>query len=394
MAATRQHPVPMSPPHDVCVAVISDLSTDARVWKEARTLRDAGYAVALIGCRYESPETVRTCREGIDVVEVPLGTREGRVSLSQRAGALLGVWREIWSTPARVYHAHNIHVLPASWATAKRRRARLVYDAHELYGAIAVGDSLKRRLVAWPSRLAEGFAVAQADAVITTNASRAIALQARHGLREIVVLANVPQLVDPVEPRNPGFPPDVPILLYQGGIYAHARPFAETIEALQRLNGVHLAIVGFGRAKEIAQIRRWAAEGGVDERVHILPQQPFDALVGSAALATVGLVPIKPVDLGHVLGDTNKLYEYLMAGLPVIASDMPEIRRVVHEGSPRVGELFDPEDPESIARAYRRVTADPEQYRRRRIEARRIALERYNWGIEEQRLRELYEGIA
>lgn len=383
----------MSPRYDVCAAVISDLSTDARVWKQVRSLRDAGYAVILIGCRYEIAETIRSRQEGIDVVEVPLGSRQGRVSARGRAETLLAIWREVHGTAARVYHAHNIHVIPACWLASRRRGMPLIYDAHELYGQVKAGDRLRRRATARIGRLAEAFAVTQADAVITTNASRVIALQARHGLCPIEVLANVPARVHPLEPWDPGFPPGVPILLYQGGIYARAHAFAETIEALKILEDVHFVVVGFGRQDDLELVGKWAVQAGVAERVHLLAQLPFDRLVSSAALATVGLVPIKPVDLGHVLGDTNKLHEYLMAGLPVIASDMPEIRRVVRQGSPPVGELFDGEDPISIADAYRRVTADPHAYQARKREARRLATELHHWGVEETRLRSLYQRL-
>ena len=80
-----------------------------------------------------------------------------------------------------------------------------------------------------------------------------------------------------------------------------------------------------------------------------------------------------------------------MAGLPVVASDIPEVRKVVVAGSPPVGELFDPGSPESIADAVRTVLADG--YEERRAEARRLALARYNWAVEERGLRGLYRQL-
>jgi glycosyltransferase involved in cell wall biosynthesis len=140
-------------------------------------------------------------------------------------------------------------------------------------------------------------------------------------------------------------------------------------------------------------ITRWSLEARVSDRVHILPPLPFDQLVHAASLATVGIVPLAGVDLNYLLGDTNKLHEYLMAGVPVIASDLPEVRRVVTQGEPHVGELFDPTDSSSIAEAYRRVVSSPESYRRRREEARRIARERHHWGVEEQHLVRVYDRL-
>ena len=379
--------------YDVCAAVIGDLSVDARVWKEVSSLVGDGRTVKLIGCAYNANRVRRETRHGADVVEVPLGPMSVTPTLSRKVRLLLTVWGEIERTEARVYHSHNVHVFAACWASARRHHGKLVYDAHELWGEKRQGDGLGRRIAVRASRELEGFAVSRADAVITTNPSRLLALQARHGLREIHVLANVPDLVEVIEPCDPGYPQGAEILLYQGGIYAEERPFRECLQALRLLPDVHFVIVGFGRDSQIELVRKWAVAAGVAARVHVLPAVPFERLVHTAALATVGLVPLTSVDLNYHLGDTNKLHEYLMAGLPVIASDIPEVRRVATQGDPPVGELFEAKDPASIAAAYKRVVSDPETYRRRREEARRLAKERHHWGIESEHLLALYERL-
>ena len=391
----------MSPaPPDVCVAVISDLSLDARVWKQVRSLSALGYRVRLIGCRYDIPSTVRREQEGVEVVEVPMGTR-ARVSLVGRLRTLVTVCREILRTRARVYHAHNVHVAPVAWVAARTRRARLVYDGHELYGevvrvdddGVTLAPGTQERLAAKASWLVERAMVRHADGVVTTNGSRARILAERHGRNGIDVLQNVPLPVERVEPLDPGFPPDVPVLLYQGGIYARGRAFRQTIEALRLLDDVHFAILGFGRDADLALVREWSEDAGVADRVRLYPPRPFDELVRTAAAATVGIVPLLPLDINNVYGDTNKLYEYLMAGLPVVASDLPELRATVSAGDPPVGEVFEPTSPESIADAVTRVLADRATYEARRTEARRLALERFNWRVEETALARLYDRL-
>jgi len=376
---------------DVCAAVVSDLTFDARVWKEARSLADAGYRVCLIGCKYELPASHRRSEGPIQVVEIPLGTRQGRISVVGRAVTLLRVWLAVIRTPARAYHAHNIHVGPAAWLASRPRRAKLVYDAHELYSEASGGLPLPQ-LTARITRFVERFMVRRSDAVFTTNFSRVEHLRELYGRESIEMLANVPRRVDDVVPLDPGYPSGAPIILYQGGIYARARAFRETLEALATLTDVHFVIIGFGRDHDIQLVRRWADECGVAGRVHLLPPRPFDELVRTAAGASVGLVPIKATGTNHRLGDTNKLFEYLMAGLPVAASDLPEIRRVVTQGDPPVGELFNPNSPLSIADAIQRVLTDT-AYDRRRQEARRLALERFNWEIEERRLIGVYQTV-
>jgi len=370
---------------------VSDLTFDARVWKEATSLTAGGYTVKLIGCRYDLGRTVRRSHRGVDVVEVSLGTR-ARVSLPRRAVTLLRIWVEIVRTRARVYHAHNIHVAPPAWAASRLRRAKLVYDAHELYGE-PHSRGVIARVAARVSGRTERFVVRRSDVVITTNASRAEALHKRYGREDVAVLANVPVRVEKVVPLDPGYPQGVPVALYQGGIYARSRAFREVIAAVADLD-VHLVIIGFGREADVQLVQRWADEYAVSAKVHLLPPRPFEELVRTAAAASIGLVPVKADSLNNYLGDTNKLFEYLMAGLPVAASDLPEIRRVVTQGDPPVGEIFDPSSPASIAEAIRRVLSDEAAYELRRKEARRLALEQFNWNLEERRLLGLYEPLV
>ncbi|MDQ3933430.1 MAG: glycosyltransferase family 4 protein [Actinomycetota bacterium] len=379
--------------YDVCMAVVSDLAFDARVWKEARSVAGSGRSVLLIGCAYEIDRTRERSVDGIDVVEVPLGSRTGSVSPLKRAATLLGLWLRVLRAKADAYHSHNVHPGLPMLLASRLRRAGLVYDAHELYGEGFRPERIAR-LVARGSAALERLMVGAADAVITTNPSRAKVLNERYGRDDVVVLGNVPMRVDDVEPLDPGYPAERRTLLYQGGIYAHSRAFREAIQALHELDDVDLIVLGFGREGDLELIREWAREEGLADRVHLLPPRPFDELVRTAAAATVGLVPIRADNVSNSLGDTNKLYEYLMAGLPMAASDLPEIRRVATAGDPPVGEVFDPASPQSLATAVRRILDDPAGYEARRREARRLALEQFNWQEEERKLLAIYSPLV
>ena len=78
----------------------------------------------------------------------------------------------------------------------------------------------------------------------------------------------------------------------------------------------------------------------------------------------------------------------MMADVPLIGSDSPGIGRIVEET--RTGEVCDPEDPEALAAAMRRILDDPDRYRKGLKEARA----RYNWEVEEAKLLALYEGLG
>ena len=377
---------------DVCSVVVSDLRYDARVWKQARALAAAGYGVSLLGFTYEIDGRRERVEGSIRISELPFGSRT-KVSRLGRVRSLLALWVATVRTNARVYHCHNVHPAPAVWLASRLRGSKFVYDAHELYGDADDPSSIPQRIAAAVTFRVERFMIRRSAAVVTTNEARAQVLRERHGREAIVVLPNVPPRIERIEPIDPGFPKGVKVLLYQGGIYPQYG-IAEAIEAVTLLAGVDLVILGFGREAELERLRGIAADHGVADRVHFLGPRPFGELARTAASADVGLVPIKPLNINLRLGDTNKIHDYLMGGLPVVASDLPEIRRVAGSGHPPVGELFEPESPASLAAAVERMFADDEVYAARRLEARRLALEEYSWESVSPRLIGIYERIG
>ena len=106
------------------------------------------------------------------------------------------------------------------------------------------------------------------------------------------------------------------------------------------------------------------------------------------ARSIAGLVLFHP-EPNHVNAQPNKLFEYMSAGLPVIASDFPLWRAIVREHD--CGLCVDPRDPQAIAEAMRTLAADPEGARRMGMNGRRAVLATFNWQQEETRLLELYE---
>jgi glycosyltransferase involved in cell wall biosynthesis len=376
--------------YDVCASVISDLQFDARVWKEARSLAGAGRSVSLCGPVFDIERAARRRdMSGLDVHEFPFGNRRGGKSYPRRISAVLRVWASVLRTDARVYHAHDIHVAPPAWVASRLRGARLVYDAHELWTE-PEAPGPRARIASLGQSLLERLMVTTSDAVFTTNDSRAQTLTQRYGRTDVTVLANVPSLTAELDASAAERTNGKRTVLYMGRIMARSRAFFETIQALRHLDdNVELAVIGFGWESQRDQIREWARDLGVVRRVHLLAPMPFDQLAHAASAAHVGLVPIYGETLSDRLGDTNKLHEYLMGGVPVVASDLPEIRRVVTMGEPQVGELFDPRSPESIARAVAKVIDDP-HYEDRRKEARRLAEEYFNWTVEERKLLDVY----
>jgi glycosyltransferase involved in cell wall biosynthesis len=124
-----------------------------------------------------------------------------------------------------------------------------------------------------------------------------------------------------------------------------------------------------------------ATSRGLAERVRFDGPVPNAALLAYSAGADVGLCLIRNSSRSYYLSLPNKLFEYVMAGVPQVTSDFPEMGAVVRRYG--VGEVCDPDDPGSVARAVRRIVDDPDA----------AAAAELPWGAEEPRLLALYDSI-
>ena len=285
-----------------------------------------------------------------------------------------------------VLHAHDVNTLPTAWVAARLTGARLVYDAHEI-STDREGYHRVRGLVgAIEKRL-----MPRAVATITTTEARAKFFARAYRIPRPTVLQNRPRLDLP--PRNDrlrrelGFVEPWPIVLYQGGLQ-QGRGLARLVEAAASIEGAYFAFVGSGRLA--GPLAAQVDSLGIGERVKFVAAVPLSELPSYSASADIGVQPIENTCLNHFTTDSNKLFEYVMAGLPVVASDLPEIRRIVRDHD--LGLLVRAGDTDELAGAIRRLVAEPElreTYARNAARAARIL----NWEDQEESLRELYRRV-
>jgi glycosyltransferase involved in cell wall biosynthesis len=374
----------------VLMAVVSDIFTDARVRREATALAEAGHEVCVIGFDYSVNKATRRHEDGVEYQLFPFPSRN-RPRWARIVGFAV-FWmraaREIMRRPADVIHSHNLHLAVPCAVAARRRRIPLVYDAHEVVDVMLSGMS--RRF----GNRYEDLMWHRADAVITTNDTRALHLERLHGGPLPTVVGNYPKApaqLAPVDLRSRcGIPDDALILIYQGGFYVHARCFDRVAEALRSRPKWHFVLIGFGSESSIDLLRQQMEEAGIGDRAHILPPVAAPELLHYTAGADAGVVPLLPV-VGNELGDTNKLFEYLLVGKPAIGSDFPEIRRAILDNPiGPVGAVFDPDDIASIGAAVDDLESNLEAYRSR---AGDVGHRYYSWATEQQKLVAVYSRL-
>jgi glycosyltransferase involved in cell wall biosynthesis len=394
------------------------LTYDGRVLRHAEALAAAGHEVALIGVI--GPNDAAAALPALPAVRVyRLDRRRQGVlprlfwlsSAARRhlAGALVRLLGpatplgELMVAPAavelaaaaawldaEVYHANDLDTLvPAAWAAGLRRRP-YIYDAHELYAdenPYLSGDERRAR------RSVEERLARRARAVLTVNELLADELLARYAIPRPVAVRNVPPLVElPMETAAETDAARPLRLLYHGSWVGLEQPGLDAaLQAVAELPGVQLTLRGGMRNPAALRSRLRAL--GIADRVALLPPLPgAEALVRAAIREShdIGLSVHLPDCLSRRLATSSKVFEYLMAGLAVVATDQQGNRHILDESC---AAFFTPGDAADLLRALRGLAGDRPRLLAARAAARRRAESLFCWEREQRRLLDLYADL-
>jgi len=393
---------------------------DRRILQEAATLQRAGHRVTILsGFACEHPDASET-GEGV-VVKRYVYDWVDRRRVRDWPWLPLVAWQAVRmlyrfaDTPEPldlfilekalehgfdVVHAHDFPVLRAAVLAARERDVPVVYDTHEFYPVQSVlPKRVQRRYLALERRL-----MRECRQVITVNPYLARMMARVHGVPEPLVLLNAAPLPDgdtddaalvraipgalQQKRSEAGLPGDRFLFLFQGWL-SRERNLMAMLEAMPSVDPrAHLVVVGYGAYLD--DMRAAARRLGIERRVTFTGRVENDALRRITPLADVGLIPYAAVDEMHRYCSPNKLYEFIVAGLPIIANDLPYLRDVV--AGYGLGWLGAIESPEVLAALMNEAMRD-----RAELEAKRAnalsARERINWAAEGAKLVALYDQI-
>jgi glycosyltransferase involved in cell wall biosynthesis len=276
------------------------------------------------------------------------------------------------------YEAHDLPPLLPAVLAAKLRRRPVLYRAHELWSETHARVRFARF---W--RLLDRALVPHCDEVVTPDERRSAIYRDEFRARHTpLTVRNCPPWRAPAEStalreelRRRGVHAST-VVLYQG-LVDSMRCIEELAEASRAFDhGVVLTVVGSGTG-------RWANPAAAlagHPRVVVLGRVPYAELPALTASADLGVMLYRNDCRNNYLCAPNKVFEYMMMGLPVVAPGFPGIRALV-EGED-VGLCVDPEDPAEIAAAVNRLARDATARARMRGNGLRLSRERYNWELE------------
>lgn len=358
---------------------------DTRIFlKQCRSLAAAGYRVTLVVADGQGDEV----REGVRIRDVGT-TAGGRLARILRTARAVGC--EAVRTGATVFHLHDPELMPVG-LRLKRLGYTVVFDAHEDFPKQLLSKHYMGRggayVVSSLARVYERYACQRFDAIVTaTSYIRDKFLRINP---ESLDINNYPMVQEFVPPDGNGDFSDIDssTVCYVGGV-GTIRGIIEMVKAIElTAKGTRLAVAGpFSEQQVFDQVRLLPGWENVEYRGVLDRTGVRDMLHTSIA----GIVTLHPT-INYIDALPVKMFEYMSAGIPVIASHFPLWREIV-EGS-HCGICVDPQNPREIAAAIDYLVSHPDDAQRMGANGRRAVEERYNWNVEEKKLLALYDKLT
>lgn len=354
---------------------------DIRIFhKEAKSLVRAGYDVILIA-QHKRDETI----DGVSIIALP--------NPANRFMRILGLtwltFRLAIKQKADVYHFHDPELIPVGVVLKLLTSARVIYDVHEDVPKQILTKrwirSYLRQLIAVSVDIFEKSLANIFDAIIVATEE----ISDKFKKLNPIVVHNFPDVqMFPIKPQihNSG---TEKTLVYIGGI-SRIRGVEEMIRAMEHvyyLHNINLLLIG-GYEPQDLKMELQVLPGY--QKVKLLGPLSWEKAWAIAKNAVAGLVLFHPVP-NHQRSLPNKLFEYMAAGIPVVASNFPLWREII-EGN-HCGICVDPLKPKEIGAAIESLISNPKEANAMGENGRKAVTEKYNWAIEEAKLLKLYEDL-
>ena len=386
-------------PIRLCMHVRGVVRLDHRVMREATALRDAGFAVTILDLEDDLTRPAEEDLGGIHVKHImkpnwllPARSRVGHLIKSTQK--LVYTTIQLIRMPADVYHAHDDNALAACYFAARWHRKLLIFDAHE-FPLNSLSDIrrswLRALLINVFTRMLRNCA-----GIITVSPPIAQEICHLYHIPQVSLIRNLP--VYQALPKSDrlrqhlGLSPSVKVVLFQGNIDPN-RGLDKLVHAAKFLDrDIVIVIMGKGVGVTPSELEALAESEGVTEGIRIIPPVPYEELLNWTASADIGLIVSSPdYSLNVRMSLPNKLFEYLMAGLPVLSSQLPAIAEVINTYD--VGQIVSSLVPAEIAAAINAMLEDQAALERMHRNALEAAQHEFYWEKERLQLLQLYDEI-
>lgn len=352
---------------------------DHRIFrKECRSLARAGFDVTVIG-----PHPQDAVEELVRIKSVKKHTSK----LARMTRTVWNVLREAQKSNADIYHFHDPELIPVGLILRSRGR-RVIYDVHEDFPRDILFKAYlprwSRRFLGWLMELLEAAACKRFSAIVCVTPAISERLQSANSMT--VTVYNYPYPQELISENSSPWESRQLAAAYVGTITPQ-RGILEMVQAISYLPdslGATLEIAGDIVPEEVRKLPGWSRV-----RFHgALDQLSTYRLLRNARVGLICMHPIQTfVDCMPV-----KIFEYMGAGLPVIASDFPLWREMLSGIDCAL--FVDPLDPRQIARAIEYLLTNPEQAEEMGRRGQAAVAKQFNWDTQARKLVNLYSTLA
>lgn len=365
----------------VIVSVINDLVTDQRVNKSCLTLQKAGYEVLLVG---------RKQRKSPPMDERPYASH--RMKLLFEKGPCFYAEYNIRLFFFLLFHRANIllsndldTVLP-NFFVSRMKGIKMIYDSHEYF--TETPELIHRPKVQRVWKRIEEFAIPKLDEMITVCDSIADLFHEKYGVKVHVIRNIPPQKALPPkgDKAELGLPLDKHLLVLQGSGINIQRGAEELVQAMQYLDDCHLMIIGGGDVLPI--LKQMVIDLNIADRVRFLPRMSYANMMAYTQNAELGFCLDKDTNLNYRFSLPNKLFDFIQASVPIVASHLTEIEKIIRRYD--IGSFIENHDPKTIAATIQDALSDAERYGKWKQNLT-VAAQDLCWENEEKALLAIYQ---
>ncbi len=363
----------------ICIAFFGNAFLDSRVTNLRNSLIAEGHEVKVISFDWMT-ENFETVRGDVSVFKL----KKRKFSLLFYLSFAARLKLELFKCKADVYFAEEIFTLPFVTFFGKLHGGKVYYNSRELYAFLG-GLRNRKKLQSAFYRL-EKFFIKKVDLVLTTGEMDSEFIEEFYGVKETVVIRNIPLLAKPTKKidlrKELGIPNNSVILLYQG-VMIDGRGLDLIFDILPKLKNAALVLLGDGVKRK--RLEEKAEKTGVANRVFFLGMKPQNELLNYTAAADIGLSLIENISKSYYYALPNKLFEYIMGGLPVVVSDLPQMKNIVE--TYKVGEVVNLDKPDAVLSVIQNLIDDKEKVNKYKENCSKAA-EELNWQREYERARD------
>lgn len=371
----------------VHISVINDLVTDQRVARTARVLQDLGFEVQLVGRRLTHSPSMPP--RPYPVLRMRLLWERGPLFYAEYNTRL---FFHLLSQKSDLLVSNDLDTLLPNFLVSRIKRIPLVYDSHEYYTETPELTGRPRIQKIW--KRIERAIIPKLKHCITVNQGIAELFEKEYNV-PFHVVRNIPDTREMKWPTTPinrleaGLEAEGNVLILQGSGINIQRGAEELVECMQWVATANLLIVGGGDVIGILKTR--TRELGLKKKIIFIPRVEPSELRKYTILADIGLSLDKDTNINYHYSLPNKIFDYIHAGVPILASNLPEIARIVEKY--QVGELLESHQPRKLAEQINRMLQDRSRLAQFRANALQAALA-LNWEKEKQVLVDIFSQYA